>query len=77
VKLFALSFGMRVVSGIAMNFQFGTNWAGFMAKAGNVAGPLLGSGPWQEKWGTPSFFRRTSNRFTDSDASLRHRQPMS
>lgn len=42
VKLFALSFGMGVVSGITMSFQFGTNWPGFMAKAGNVAGPLLG-----------------------------------
>jgi cytochrome d ubiquinol oxidase subunit I len=31
-----------VVSGIVMSFQFGTNWPGFMQKAGNVAGPLLG-----------------------------------
>ncbi|HYL17733.1 MAG TPA: cytochrome ubiquinol oxidase subunit I [Burkholderiales bacterium] len=42
VKIFALSFAMGVVSGITMSFQFGTNWPGFMAKAGNVAGPLLG-----------------------------------
>ena len=42
VKVFALSFAMGVVSGITMSFQFGTNWPGFMAKAGNVAGPLLG-----------------------------------
>lgn len=42
VKIFALSFGMGVVSGITMSFQFGTNWPGFMEKAGNVAGPLLG-----------------------------------
>jgi len=33
---------MGVVSGITMSFQFGTNWPGFMEKAGNVAGPLLG-----------------------------------
>jgi cytochrome d ubiquinol oxidase subunit I len=42
VKLFALSFGLGVVSGITMSFQFGTNWPGFMEKVGNVAGPLLG-----------------------------------
>ncbi|WP_092483217.1 cytochrome ubiquinol oxidase subunit I [Candidatus Ichthyocystis hellenicum] len=42
VKLFALTFGMGVVSGITMSFQFGTNWPGFMERAGNVAGPLLG-----------------------------------
>ena len=41
-KIFALSFAMGVVSGIVMSFQFGTNWPGFMEKAGNVAGPLLG-----------------------------------
>lgn len=42
VKIFALSFALGVVSGITMSFQFGTNWPGFMQKAGNVAGPLLG-----------------------------------
>lgn len=41
-KVFALSFAMGVVSGIVMSFQFGTNWPGFMERAGNVAGPLLG-----------------------------------
>ena len=42
VKIFAISFGLGVVSGLTMSFQFGTNWPGFMEKAGNVAGPLLG-----------------------------------
>ena len=42
VKVFALSFALGVVSGITMSFQFGTNWPGFMRKAGNIAGPLLG-----------------------------------
>lgn len=42
VKIFALTFALGVVSGITMSFQFGTNWPGFMIKAGNVAGPLLG-----------------------------------
>ncbi len=41
-KVFALTFAMGVVSGITMSFQFGTNWPGFMERAGNVAGPLLG-----------------------------------
>ena len=41
-KVFALTFALGVVSGITMSFQFGTNWPGFMEKAGNIAGPLLG-----------------------------------
>ncbi len=41
-KVFALTFALGVVSGITMSFQFGTNWPGFMERAGNVAGPLLG-----------------------------------
>lgn len=42
VKIFALTFALGVVTGVTMSFQFGTNWPGFMEKAGNVAGPLLG-----------------------------------
>lgn len=41
VKVFALSFALGVVSGVTMSFQFGTNWPGYMAKVGNIAGPLL------------------------------------
>lgn len=41
-KVFALSFALGVVSGITMSFQFGTNWAGYMERVGNIAGPLLG-----------------------------------
>ncbi len=41
VKVFALSFAMGVVSGVTMSFQFGTNWPDYMAKVGNIAGPLL------------------------------------
>jgi cytochrome bd ubiquinol oxidase subunit I len=40
-KIFALSFGMGVVSGITMSYQFGTNWSGFADKAGPVVGPLM------------------------------------
>ena len=42
VKVFALTFALGVVSGVTMSFQFGTNWPGFMERAGNIAGPLLG-----------------------------------
>ena len=41
LKIFAVSFGMGVVSGIVMSYQFGTNWARFSEFAGNVLGPLL------------------------------------
>lgn len=41
VKIFALCFGIGVVSGVTMSFQFGTNWPGFMEKVGNIAGPFL------------------------------------
>lgn len=41
VKIFALSFGMGVVSGVVMSYQFGTNWSVFSALTGSVIGPLL------------------------------------
>jgi cytochrome bd ubiquinol oxidase subunit I len=34
IKIFALVFGLGVVSGIVMSYQFGTNWAVFSDKAG-------------------------------------------
>lgn len=40
-NIFALNFGMGVVSGIVMAYQFGTNWSYFSAFAGSVTGPLL------------------------------------
>lgn len=40
-KIFAVSFGMGVVSGIVMAFQFGTNWPRLSQIAGTVIGPLL------------------------------------
>ncbi len=42
VKIFALTFGMGVVSGVVLSYQFGTNWSDFSDKVGNVIGPLLG-----------------------------------
>src|SRR5215471_17526555 len=40
-KIFAVSFGMGVVSGIVMPFQFGTNWSQFSDTTANVLSPLL------------------------------------
>ena len=42
IKIFAVCFGMGVVSGVVMSYQFGTNWGAFSTKVGNVIGPLLG-----------------------------------
>ncbi|WP_339879965.1 cytochrome ubiquinol oxidase subunit I [Pseudidiomarina gelatinasegens] len=42
LKIFAVAFGMGVVSGIVMSYQFGTNWSVFSDKAGPVIGPLMG-----------------------------------
>ena len=41
VKIFALSFGMGVVSGVVMSYELGTNWAEFSKTASPVIGPLL------------------------------------
>ncbi len=41
VKIFAVSFGMGVVSGIVMSFQFGTNWSRFTEATAPVLGPLF------------------------------------
>jgi len=42
MKVFAVSFGMGVVTGIVMAFQFGTNWGVLAEKMGSIQGPLLG-----------------------------------
>jgi cytochrome d ubiquinol oxidase subunit I len=41
LRIFAISFGMGVVTGIVMPFQFGTNWSRFSDVAGNIISPLL------------------------------------
>lgn len=41
LKIFAIAFGMGVVSGIVMSYQFGTNWSVFSDKTGPVLGPLM------------------------------------
>jgi cytochrome d ubiquinol oxidase subunit I len=41
IKIFAICFGIGVVTGVVMSYQFGTNWSLFSDKVGNVIGPLL------------------------------------
>lgn len=41
LKIFAVVFGMGVVSGLVMSYQFGTNWSVFSTKAGPIIGPLM------------------------------------
>jgi len=41
IKVFAVVFGMGVVSGIVMSFQFGTNWSNFAQATANFMGPVL------------------------------------
>ncbi len=41
LKIFAVAFGMGVVSGIVMSYQFGTNWSVYADRAGPVVGPLM------------------------------------
>jgi cytochrome d ubiquinol oxidase subunit I len=41
LKIFAVAFGMGVVSGIVMSYQFGTNWSRLSDIAGNIMGPVL------------------------------------
>lgn len=42
IKIFAVAFGMGVVSGVVMAYQFGTNWSIFADKISNVIGPIIG-----------------------------------
>jgi cytochrome d ubiquinol oxidase subunit I len=41
VRIFAINFAMGVVTGIPMEFQFGTNWSAFARRAGGVIGQTL------------------------------------
>src|SRR5271154_536641 len=41
-RIFAVAFGLGVVSGIVMAFQFGTNWSELSRRTGSIQGPLLG-----------------------------------
>jgi len=41
LRLFAIAFGMGVVTGVVMPFQFGTNWSRFSDITANIVSPLL------------------------------------
>ena len=41
LRIFAVAFGMGVVSGVVMSYQFGTNWSVFSTRAGPIIGPLM------------------------------------
>jgi cytochrome d ubiquinol oxidase subunit I len=41
IRIFAVAFGMGVVTGIVMPFQFGTNWSRFSDTTANVLSPML------------------------------------
>ena len=41
LKIFRVAFGLGVVSGVVMGFQFGTNWSEFSRMTGPIQGPLL------------------------------------
>src|SRR5271156_4801873 len=40
-RIFGISFAVGVVTGIPMEFQFGTNWSGFVKFSGNIMGQTL------------------------------------
>ena len=41
LKIFGIAFGLGVVSGVVMGFQFGTNWSVLSRMSGPIQGPLL------------------------------------
>src|ERR1700751_1858084 len=41
LKIFGVAFGLGVVSGVGMAFEFGTNWSVLSKMSGPIQGPLL------------------------------------
>jgi cytochrome bd ubiquinol oxidase subunit I len=41
IRIFALGFGMGVITGIVLGYQIGTNWSGFSRSVSNVLGPFF------------------------------------
>ncbi len=54
MKIFAINFTIGIVTGVPMEFQFGTNWAEFSRRTGNIIGQTLAME------GTFSFFLESS-----------------
>ena len=65
LKIFGVAFGLGVVSGIVMAFQFGTNWSELSRMSGPIQGPLLATRP-----SPPSHSRRASSASCCSAASV-------
>jgi cytochrome d ubiquinol oxidase subunit I len=42
LTIFAVVFGIGVVTGLVMSYEFGTNWSDFARRTGSILGPLLG-----------------------------------
>jgi len=40
-KIFLINFALGVVTGLTLEFQFGTNWGSFSTFSGNIFGPVL------------------------------------
>src|SRR5712672_2132990 len=56
LKIFGVAFGLGVVSGIVMGFQFGTNWNVLSRMSGPIQGPLLSSETFTAFYLEASFF---------------------
>src|ERR1700682_5076145 len=41
LRIFAISFGMGVVTGVVLSYELGANWSAFSVAAAPVIGPLL------------------------------------
>jgi cytochrome d ubiquinol oxidase subunit I len=41
LKIFGVAFGLGVISGVVMAFEFGTNWSELSRMSGPIQGPLL------------------------------------
>ncbi len=41
IKIFALGFGMGVVTGVVLSYEIGTNWGGYSRSVSNVVGPMF------------------------------------
>ena len=59
IKIFALSFGMGVVSGVVMSYEFGTNWSVFAAKVSPAMREAASGKAWADKARAEARSRRT------------------
>src|SRR5882757_11382517 len=41
LRIFALAFGMGVITGVVLSYEIGANWAGYSRAVANVLGPLF------------------------------------